>query len=317
VTVWEAGHYPRHRVCGEFISGRGQAALERFGLREGFVRAGAILAHTAAFHSADQATPPKDLPEPALCLSRLVMDAYLADEFKKLGGELRVGERWRGGWSGPGVVRASGRRIESTAEGWRWFGLKAHVRGVKPAADLEMHFGPRGYTGICRLDADTANVCGLFRSREPVTDLPQHWPEWLRGEPGSWQHRRLAGGQFVEDSFTAVAGLSFRLDQPADDSCSIGDAFAMIPPLTGNGMSMAFESAEIALEPVTDYARGTMDWTSARGAVNQRLQQTFGRRLRWAGRLQRVLFTEAGTQILLQTAPRFDWWWRMLFRLTR
>ena len=24
VTVYEAGRYPRHRVCGEFISGRGQ-----------------------------------------------------------------------------------------------------------------------------------------------------------------------------------------------------------------------------------------------------------------------------------------------------
>ena len=32
VTLWEAGHYPRHRVCGEFISGRGQAALTRLGL---------------------------------------------------------------------------------------------------------------------------------------------------------------------------------------------------------------------------------------------------------------------------------------------
>jgi 2-polyprenyl-6-methoxyphenol hydroxylase-like FAD-dependent oxidoreductase len=23
-ALWEAGHYPRHRVCGEFICGRGQ-----------------------------------------------------------------------------------------------------------------------------------------------------------------------------------------------------------------------------------------------------------------------------------------------------
>ena len=32
VTIWEAGRYPRHRVCGEFISGNGQAVLQRFGL---------------------------------------------------------------------------------------------------------------------------------------------------------------------------------------------------------------------------------------------------------------------------------------------
>ena len=32
VAVWEAGNYPRHRVCGEFISGRGQQTLERLRL---------------------------------------------------------------------------------------------------------------------------------------------------------------------------------------------------------------------------------------------------------------------------------------------
>ena len=34
VTIWEAGNYPRHRVCGEFISGRGQATLARLGMSE-------------------------------------------------------------------------------------------------------------------------------------------------------------------------------------------------------------------------------------------------------------------------------------------
>ncbi len=33
VQLHESGHYPRHRVCGEFISGHGQASLERLGLR--------------------------------------------------------------------------------------------------------------------------------------------------------------------------------------------------------------------------------------------------------------------------------------------
>ena len=45
VTVWEAGHYPRHRVCGEFISGRGQGTLARLGLRERLDEVGAISAN--------------------------------------------------------------------------------------------------------------------------------------------------------------------------------------------------------------------------------------------------------------------------------
>ena len=36
VTIWEAGRYPRHRLCGEFMSGRGQEVLARLGLLESF-----------------------------------------------------------------------------------------------------------------------------------------------------------------------------------------------------------------------------------------------------------------------------------------
>src|SRR4051812_14063636 len=46
VTVWEAGHYPRHRVCCEFISGCGHETLARLGLRERLLEAGAIPART-------------------------------------------------------------------------------------------------------------------------------------------------------------------------------------------------------------------------------------------------------------------------------
>src|SRR5215813_8622889 len=77
VTVWEAGHYPRHRVCGEFISGRGQETLRRLALREQLIQAGAITSNTAMFLSGNAKSPARPLPEPALCVSRFVLDALL------------------------------------------------------------------------------------------------------------------------------------------------------------------------------------------------------------------------------------------------
>src|SRR5438105_13624533 len=74
VTIWEAGHYPRHRVCGEFISGEGQDALSRLGLRDSLIDAGAIPARTATFFLGDLQSPIRSLPVPALCLSRFEMD---------------------------------------------------------------------------------------------------------------------------------------------------------------------------------------------------------------------------------------------------
>ena len=119
VTVWEAGRYPRHRVCGEFTSGRGLNALKHLDLLEKFLRAGARSAHTAAFYSGRISSSVLPLPDAALCLSRYTMDDLLAREFRRLGGELREIERWRADPVQESVVRASGRRAEPVVNGWR------------------------------------------------------------------------------------------------------------------------------------------------------------------------------------------------------
>ncbi|MCA9418804.1 MAG: FAD-dependent monooxygenase, partial [Candidatus Omnitrophica bacterium] len=89
VTVWEAGTYPRHRVCGEFISGRGREILERLGMLDPLLQRGARFAKDALFASGNLATPVKPLPQPALCLSRYALDHALSQEFVRLGGDLR------------------------------------------------------------------------------------------------------------------------------------------------------------------------------------------------------------------------------------
>ena len=86
VTLWEAGHYPRHRVCGEFISGRGQEVLVGLGLEEKLFAAEMREATSAQFWLGNTPLPKQNLPQPALCLSRHTLDALLATEFKKQGG---------------------------------------------------------------------------------------------------------------------------------------------------------------------------------------------------------------------------------------
>jgi len=84
----------------------------------------------------------RPLPEAALCVSRFVLDEWLAREFQRLGGELRLGARWCGEF-GTGIVRANGRRAEPVTEWLAAVGLKVHARDVALAADLEMHFVPQ------------------------------------------------------------------------------------------------------------------------------------------------------------------------------
>lgn len=317
VTVWEAGRYPRHRVCGEFISGGGQGSLARLGLLGGLRAAGAGAATSAAFYAGQALVAARPLPAAALCISRLVLDDWLAREFQRLGGELRSGARWAGEF-GAGMVRASGRRAEPVADGWRLFGLKVHARGVVLDADLELHFVPAGYVGLCRLPGGEVNICGLFRSAAPVPDLAQRWRDWLGGPADSVLHARLAGAHFVDDSFCTVAGLGLRPQRAAQrHECSLGDALTMIPPVTGNGMSMAFESAELAIGPLAKFSRGELPWAGAQATIAHDCDRAFSTRLRWAAWLQRALFQPSARAALLFVVARSERLWRGIFARTR
>jgi flavin-dependent dehydrogenase len=290
VVIWEAGRYPRHRVCGEFISGHGQDTLERLGLLKTIFESAGRKAETVAFFSEGTASRVLSLPRPALCISRFVLDEGLARLFQELGGELRENQRWREHEKDEGVVRASGRRIYPKVDGWRWLGLKVHAQGISLGSDLEMHLIPEGYVGLCQLNGEV-NICGLFRSRTPLPDLLGRWRDYFQGTTGSFLRRRFDEARFDEASLCAVAGLSFypRYGGKAED-CSIGDAFTMIPPVTGNGMSMAFESAELAIESLENYSRGKQSWNMTQRSVSQRCSEAFRARLWSASWLQKALF---------------------------
>jgi menaquinone-9 beta-reductase len=299
VTVWEAGDYPRHRVCGEFVSGRGLNILQQLDVIDGRAR----VARTIAFYMRGRKILSRRLPREALCVSRYRLDALLAEKFRNEGGHLRSRSRWTRPADDEGVVRASGRRPQTQTDGSRWYGLKAHATHVQLAADLEMHFDGDRYVGLCRLSDGRVNVCGLFRTRTV---------EQLHGREGTELNRRLSGAAWDEESRCAVAGLP-PYPRLATDGACVGDALTMPAPLTGNGMSMAFESAEIATRPLAAYANGAIGWRNAVKEMHREFQRAFQSRLRWSSFLHRVLFY-----------PRPEIWgflaplcWRGLFYATR
>jgi 2-polyprenyl-6-methoxyphenol hydroxylase-like FAD-dependent oxidoreductase len=318
VTVWEAGHYPRHRVCGEFISGRGEDVLERLGLLDSFFQAGAVLGMTAAFYLGRFGSPVRTLSTPALCLSRFAMDALLAGRLRQAGGELREDARWREEDYGEGVVRANGWRLQPRENGSQWFGLKVHAHNVLLTADLEMHGSQTGYVGFCRLGGGAVNVCGLFQRTVGKPDSAQTWRDLLRGQPGTPLWECLGGAAFEQGSFCSVAGFSLKPHRAASRSeCCVGDALTMIPPVTGNGMSMAFEAAEMAIGPLAAYSRGESSWSEARMRVAEACDRAFARRLAWARCLQWMMFTPLLRAMPGSAVLHSDLLWRLMYAHTR
>jgi flavin-dependent dehydrogenase len=288
IAVIEAGKYPRHRVCGEFICGRGLEIFRDLGLNEN-----GIEASTCSFHLKNRKPVKLKFEPAALCISRFKLDALLAQEFERIGGILKSGERANIDADREGVVRATGRRRSESGAG-HLFGLKAHATGGELNSDLELHFGEGNYVGICNVGDRRANVCGLFYSRGPMPSLRDEWK--ARFADSIWS-KALDGVTWDEASFSTVAGLT--LDRHAPDSqFSIGDAAAMIPPLTGNGMSMAFESAAFACKRLLEFSGGSISWTECLRRQATTWNKTFSSRLRWAAFVQPLLFSGSGQQFL-------------------
>lgn len=290
VVVHEAGRYPRHRVCGEFLSPRDAGFLSKCGL-EDIVQecaAGRAISVLWEWAGAGAGVGRFTLNEPAWRVSRYVLDARLARELVAVGGRLICGARVEQDAAGrEGLVWAAGRR-RATQCGW--VGVKLHLRGVQLRADLEMITGRGAYVGLCQVGENEVNVSGLFRASNVPGGKERGWPALLRSHGLGGLCERLAGNDVVEGSFCAVSHLDFStINRGGADRCAVGDAFGMIAPLTGNGMSVALESAWLASEPLVDYAEGRRDWAGTCAEVRRRLSRAFALRMRVARLCQWLL----------------------------
>lgn len=276
VVLHEAGAYPRHRVCGEFIAGLDHATVQALGL-EAFLR-DALPQSEAAWFVREERVYHSTLPQPALGISRYVLDAALADAFRDAGGDLRCHSRVDARAAPPGRVFASGRSRRPS----QWLGLKVHATNLHLVADLELHLGDRAYVGLARVDSGTTNVCGLFRLRAQLSaGQPRQTilRRYLRAAGLHELAARLDAARLDPDSACAVAALQYVSRVSPPDRLCIGDACAMIPPYTGNGMAMAFQSAAIALAPLLAFSRGESSWSETCRETNRRLRGRFGVRL--------------------------------------
>jgi len=273
VTIFEAGDYPRHRVCGEFISGLSAATLQRLGLVE--ILADAAQHREVAWFFGAEPIRVQRLPTPALGISRHELDQRLSRAFVAAGGELRVRERITDLTPREGRVMATGRRRGRTA----WMGLKMHVKGLSLNRELEMHLGTDAYVGLSRIEEGTVNVCGLFRRRALCAKGAGLLLGSLQAAQLPALAARIAGATMVPTSFCAVVALDFNAHVPASEGVHLVDACAMIPPFTGNGMAMAFQTAETALDPLIDYARGNTTWPAICRSIQNALQKRFFVRL--------------------------------------
>ena len=288
VRIIEAGEYPRHRVCGEFITGLDHNTRRELQLTD--ILAGARQARGVLWSEPGRPSVRHDLPEVALCLSRYHLDESMASAFAAAGGDLRTGCRGPSD-AKPGRIMASGRRPQA---GSRWVGLKQHFHQLDLREDLELNLGQGAYVGLTRIEGRAVNVCGLFP--RPGRGEACGLIDRVRAAGLASLALRLESATPVEASACAVAGLDY--GRPVPQLAALGDYHGLIPPFTGHGMTVAMQSAALAARRLEPWARGRFAWDETLALLQQDLRRRFARKLAWGRVLHPWLLAPHGRRVV-------------------
>ncbi len=240
VRLFEKSVFPRHKVCGEFLSPEIGPALESRGLSHAFFQAGPARIGRVELHFR-RCSKTWKLDEPAWGLSRYALDDLLFRRALALGA-VPVRETWTADVHTAGnVVLARGRQA-SGQKGTRLFGFKAHFRG--PASDaVELYFPQGGYAGINTVEGGLINVCGLA-SEAVLQEVGFDFDALLhRWQPLAGRARELE--RIGEWLVTGPLVFGGRFDV-TEGAYPAGDALGFIDPFTGSGIAAALMTGTMA-----------------------------------------------------------------------
>jgi flavin-dependent dehydrogenase len=314
VLVLEAGKFPRHKVCGEFLSPESKKVFAHLGVLESIQNAGATEISTSRIVARGGQTLEIALPRAALSLSRFRLDEILIRAAQDAGASLFSQTRVRhvqenkddftiatshGEFSARAVLNAAGRNAAflsrqagstpGTGDGLKFIGLKTHFRGADfPLGLVELHAWRGGYCGVSQIENGLTNVCLLARYDSLAGRAPQEFWKWLLQHLPELR-ARLENAQ-MQMPWLATGNISFGASTPGVGGVlHCGDAVGFIHPLVGNGMAMAARGGELAAAILSSQLRGEISQNAAREIYEKSWRREFQSRLKWAGIFQKLL----------------------------
>ena len=273
VLLLEAGAFPRHKVCGEFVSGEAAEVLEGLLGRQHLIEFAPRISKTRIFSDDRMAELP--VSPPALSISRLQLDQALWQRAIETGVCVRDRctvsdvrrERDYFALTGNGttfaaraVIDASGRwsrlRKRKPSSAKNWIGLKGHFHEDRNAESCDLYFFPGGYCGVQPLGDGRVNAAAMVRADVAHAlhevfalsqSLQQRTRKWrAASEPVSTAPLLFAPPRTVEH-----------------DMALVGDAAAFIDPFAGDGISIALHSGQMAAMALSKYLRDECSLTVA------------------------------------------------------
>jgi len=277
VLLLEKGSYPRHKVCGEFVSGESVQLLSS--LLANALETRSLLSRVPRITGVrlflDGRIVAVPVDPPAVSLARFDTDAALwkaaisagvdaRSEISVHGIERRSTfhiQTTAGAVSARAIINTTGRWSNLTdrspnSAGPKWIGLKAHYSESSPPPTTDLYFFEGGYCGVqpVGLGDEPASsrvvVCSMVRA-----DVATRLEDLFSLEPRL--NARSKGWTRLSEP-VSTSPLIFRQPNPEKGGILFaGDAAGFVDPFVGDGISLALRSGSLAATSLLPFLRGT------------------------------------------------------------
>jgi len=273
VVLLEREVQPGHKVCGEFLSIEAVQLLAKLGIDLEVLGAVPIdsLRLVAGRHVAEAR-----LPFIGMSLSRRVLDDALLRRATASGAVVRrgakvqtlqsCGRRWNARLSSGEIISGDTAFVATGKHDLRGWARPRERRPEMVAFKQHWHLSPsmaselagcvelilfdRGYGGLEPIEDGRANLC-LLLHRDRLAEMGGSWSALVAAVRSETPllDRRLEGARPCWQPTVAVSGIPFgHLTAAGSQLWRLGDQAAVVPSFSGNGISVALGSAQLASE---------------------------------------------------------------------
>jgi flavin-dependent dehydrogenase len=328
VILIEKNEFPKHKVCGEYISNEVLPYFEYLGVDIASLHPANITKTSISTVNGKQIS--SKLPLGGFGISRYALDYLLyktaiANGCQIVHGKVTDINYAHDHFTIKTEVRdyeakialgAFGKRAnidlklgrKFVAETSPWLAVKAHYSGDFPDEIVALHNFRGGYCGVSKVENGTLNVCYLadFKTFKQFRDI-DHYQQHIVSE-NPYLNAIFKDTKPIFKPL-AISQISFGEKLPVEDHIlMIGDTAGLIHPLCGNGMAMAIHSAKIASELIVDYFSGKIE---SRKSLENRYV------LDWNLNFRQRLRTGRWLAELMRREKTADWAMKLLTRFPK
>lgn len=339
VVLIEKEGFPRHKVCGEYVSNETLPYLSALGINP--FDLGALRIDELDFSVPGEKTIRTNLPLGGFGISRYSLDHALylkamekgvvvvrgqVEQLSFENDRFQVQTKKKRFFSSQFVIGAYGKRSILDKKLDRNFirrksfyvAVKAHYKGNYPENRVGLYNFEGGYCGVSNIEGKDLNICYIvdYRVFQKSKSIEQFQKEVLNSNQEL--QAILEDAEMIFEKPLSISQISFDAKElVADHVLMCGDSAGLIHPLCGNGMGMAIGAAQLVSDSILSYFNGKLK--TREEVENQYVllwNKNFKSRLRTGHTLAHLLKNYKTTSFLMPFLKSFPGVLRRIIRAT-